>query len=94
MVIESNHATYNMIASIEYTLSRQRELQTISDDQEALIEKINTLKDSFDNIKINIGQEQRSLWEVAPHGDIHEQPFAGNNISFPNLNEIRTSIRL
>jgi hypothetical protein len=58
-LIEVNTNTYQMIQSIEYTLNRQRDLETLSDDQETLIEKIDVLKASFNGIIIILGSERK-----------------------------------
>jgi hypothetical protein len=89
VMIESNHSTYSMFTSIEYTLSRQRELGTITDDQEALLEKINALRDSFDNIKISFGNQRRTLLDLGPYGDVHAEPFNNQEIRIINPDSIR-----
>lgn len=94
LLIETNHATYNMILSIEYTLSRQRELETITDDQESLSEKIEALKEAFGNINITLGEEKKNLWELGTVGDAHSELFMDNEFKFDNIETVRKCVRV
>lgn len=93
LLIETNHATYNMILSIEYTLNRQRELETITDDQESLSEKIEALKYAFGEIKITLGEERKNLWELGTVGDAHSELIADNEFKFENIEAVRKCVR-
>lgn len=93
LLVETNYATYNMILSIEYTLSRQRELETITDDQESLSEKIEALKESFNNIIITLGEEKKTLWELGQIGDAHCDLFTENEFIIDNIASVRSCVR-
>lgn len=94
MLIETNFATCQMIKSIEYTLSRQRELGTISDDQELLHDKIQALKESFDEIKLAIGDEVRTLWEIEEIESIDNELFQTGRLEVQNINAVKDCVQL
>ena len=94
LLIETNFATCQMIKSIEYTLSRQRELGTISDDQELLHDKIQALKESFDEIKLAIGDEVRTLWEIEEIESIDNDLFQTGRLEVQNINAVKDCVQL
>ena len=94
LLIETNYATWNMIKSLEYTLSRQRELGTISDDQELLHDKVQALKESFDEIKLEIGEEVKTLWELGDIENTDNDQFSSNSQTIQNIEAVKESVRL
>lgn len=92
LLIETNYATYNMILSIEYTLSRQRELETITGDQEHLSEKIEGIKELFGLILFQIGEESKSLWELGSIHDAYSEDITSQNFKILNVELLRKCV--
>lgn len=93
-LLETNHATYRMIESLEYTLQRQRELGTISDDQEHLSEKIQIIKDSFENIVLCFEHDQKNLWDLGQLNINEDSLFEQNCQKFQSIDAVKESIKL
>ena len=95
LLIETNHETYEMIISLEYTLSRQRELETITDDQELLSEKLELLKESFNSIHIKIGEEDHTLWDLGTIANAFTSDLIQNHRpSLENIEAVRRCIEM
>lgn len=74
-LIEVNYSTCEMIKSIDYSLARQREVDTITDDQENLQSKIDILKGSFNSIIVYFGERRITLWELGSYYSRRDETF-------------------
>ena len=93
LLIETNNETYSMILSIEYTLGRQRELGTITDDQEMLAEKIRALKEAFSTIYIQTNNEQKTLWELGPIANAYNDSLNSENFKVISVEMMKLCAR-
>jgi len=91
-LVDANHATSEMIKSIEYTYERQRELGTLTEDQENVQEKLNILKDSFRSIIITLGEERKNLWELGEYDNPHIDLFLKNQFHFESRDIVKRCI--
>ena len=92
-LVEVNNNTYHMIKSVEYTLTRQRELGTITEDQENLQEKLDILQDSFKSVIIILGEERKNLWELGEIFDARIEMFQNNSFEFESKDIVKRCVR-
>lgn len=93
LLVSTNNETYEMVQSLEYILSRQRELGTATDDQEALQEKINALKLAFTSIQISISGEVKSLWDIGTVHNAYREGYKIDNFKIINPEVMRLCVK-